>query len=491
MPLLNPSIEGGRKGEVKTPLFSYLDVALCIFASVVGGGGFGSRLIAESAFLGLLALLSLKSKNSVQIAIVLLGISGIFAPAILQCELFLVALLIISGKPFIGLILCLCTLSQMIGCINPFYIPAFGILFSLLLVLNKDKVNKISKTCLWVSISILAYTAFLQIPIPQGQSSFAFPYQIDPSSFIGKPYTSETYTSIDNKGDWKSAKVLVLEHDAPEPLRKFNWSQKRLWTENQLFGTPVLRIAVALDGYLFSNLGSRVDNSFFRFLGEAHYGESNSFISMKKGQFIFSDSDFLTNGAIGYQSNLINSLFQSYSLSHLIFLFSVICSFLSLILPSPWLLITCIAITSTISIAVPFFTRCDVRIVSNTPIWPHSQGVFGLGNEPHEKDTVITTARYGQAKVLGVARNAIANHLSEKVVVLEGGAKVKIGDQVWQALDLPLGECDGIIDALPLQQIGAESKLQPRATANGVLIIGTNSARKNSEEIFSVFRKKQ
>jgi hypothetical protein len=65
---------------------------------------------------------------------------------------------------------------------------------------------------------------------------------------------------------------------------------------------------------------------------------------------------------------------------------------------------------------------------------------------------------------------------------MEGRSKVKIGSAVFEALDLPLGEKDGIIDAIPVRRQG-DSEGACVQDWQGVVIIGTNSARKNWKAI--------
>jgi hypothetical protein len=319
---------------------------------------------------------------------------------------------------------------------------------------------------------------------PLGHQGFAFPYRIDVAKRSNTISAASTYTSIDDHGDYTSAKVVVLEHDPPHRIATHNWSQKRLWSENQYFGAPLLRIATELDGFLYSNLGCRVDGLRIRLLGEGHRSEHNSILSKRSGQLFFSDSDMLNNGAIGYQKNLTEALFQRFSIAHGILVTSCACLILALwSRTKPFALPIMAICLLTICIAINLQT-VDIRICDRQSPWPHSKGIGGIGAEISEETGIKTVSRNGKAKILAIARNASGSHRDEKVIVMEGSSFVKIGNTTYEALDLPMGNSDGIVDAIPIRQVGCDTPGKCLQKVGDFILIGTNSARTNSKLIY-------
>jgi hypothetical protein len=139
------------------------------------------------------------------------------------------------------------------------------------------------------------------------------------------------------------------------------------------------------------------------------------------------------------------------------------------------LLTACIAIN---------FQTVDIRICDNQSPWPHSKGIGGIGSDVSDDSGIKTVSRSGRAQILGIARNAFGSHRNEKVIVMEGGSSVKIGQTTYEALDLPLGESDGIIDAIPIRRIGSDDLGKCLQKIESIVLIGTNSARSNSKTIY-------
>ncbi len=473
------------KEESIAPPFLYQDAILAISAAIYAGGGFGYKFATEAAFI-LTALLILV--NSPKWGIITIGaIAGLclYQPALIQSPPLLAAILFYGKKPKHGVLVILGSALQLIGGFNPFYIPIIlipGIVLATWAWTPKNRLIQIA-TLLLLAVGILPSLAPQKSPM--GHQGFAFPYRIEIAKRPGTIQAKSTYTSIDDHGDFESAQVLVLEHDPPHVIATHNWSQSRLWSQNQYFGAALLRIATGLDGFLYSNLGCRVDGPRIRLLGEGHRTEHNSIISKRSGQLVFSDSDCLNNGAVGYQKNLADALFLRFSIAHGILLGTAVCfiltlwnrtSVIALPLMATVLLTACIAIN---------FQTVDIRICDNQSPWPHSKGIGGVGSDVSGESGIKTVARSGRAEILGIARNAFGTHRNEKVVVMEGGSTVKIGQTTYEALDLPLGESDGIIDAIPIRRTGSDDPGKCLQKIGSILLIGTNSARSNCKTIYN------
>jgi hypothetical protein len=466
------------------PLFLFKNLALGLCAAIYSGGGFGIKFVTEASFICVCLLLFLKSSKLKACMVGAVVVLSLLEPALMQSPMLIATILLAHDQTKSALLVLLGSALQLIGGYNPFYLPLYLLPFAfaaasnfLILGCNISKALGI----LLVAINI-APTLFPQQP-PKGHQDFAAAYQIDIAREYGAT-AGNTYTSIDDHGDHKSAKVMVLEHDPRHGLASHNWSQKRLWTENQYFGAPLLRIAAALDGFLYSNLGCRVDGLRLRLLGEAHASEHNHHISKRSGKLVFSDSDYLTNGAIGYQKNLTNALFSKFSLAHAIMLSTAICCCVSLFAEGRKIGLLFTVAVSLATCLTFHIQSVDIRVCDKGPPWPHSKGVGGIASALVDDYGIKSVARRGRAQVLGVARNSSATHQNEKVIVLEGGASVKVGNDTYEALDLPMGLSDGIIDAIPLRKKGENHLGKCIQKFGSVVLIGTNSARSNAKAIY-------
>ncbi len=322
----------------------------------------------------------------------------------------------------------------------------------------------------------------ITVPTPSGQNNFAFKYRINISDIFNTT-KALTYTSIDNKGDKEKSEVYIIEHDS-DLTDNQNWIQSRKWTSNYLYGSETLRTASRLDGYLFSNIGSHISNASLRLLGDATYNDKNSYLSIDSKAYYFSDSDFLTNSAVGYQKNLIESIFTLFSYSHILLFGLAVSCIIALfqhnhthLLLYNILLLICFTYFYNIQ-------KTSVKIISDREIWPHSNGIGGIGMEVNDKTGIIYISKYGQGQILCIGRNTFGKHSGEKVIVLEGGAKVNIDGETWVAPDYPLGENQGIKDALPVTREGEKIGSNSIVHVNDVCIIGTNSARINIDAIY-------
>jgi hypothetical protein len=460
------------------------NLAIGFCAAIYAGGGFGVKFVTEASFISVCLLLFLDSSKLKACMVGAVVVLSLLEPALMQSPMLIATILLAHDQTKNALLVLLGSALQLIGGYNPFYLPLYLVPFayaaaSNFLVLGRN----ISKALGILLIAInIAPTLFPQ-QSPKGHQNFAVAYQIDIARQYGAPPVT-TYTSIDEHGDHRSAKVMVLEHDPLHGLATHNWSQKRLWTENQYFGAPLLRIAAALDGFLYSNLGCRVDGLRLRLLGEAHASEHNHHISKRCGKLVFSDSDYLTNGAIGYQKNLTCGLFSKFSLAHAILLSTAICCGVSLLVKDRKIgLLFTVAVAVATCVAV-HKQSVDIRICDTGFPWPHSKGVGGIASELIDDYGIKSVARRGHAQVLGVARNSSATHQNEKVIVLEGGASVKIGNVTYEALDLPMGLSEGIIDAIPLRKKGENHLGKCIQKFGNTVLIGTNSARRNAKAIY-------
>lgn len=472
------------KEEPIAPPFLHQDTILAVFVAIYAGGGFGHKFVTEASFVITALAILIKSKR---LGIVTIGaIVGmcLYEPALIQSPPLLGCILFFGNKPKLAVLALMGSVLQLIGGFNPFYIPFILIPFVLLASWTWIPDIKLIKICTVILLSALITPTLIPQKLPIGHQKFAYPYRIEIAKRHGNRKATSTYTSIDDNGNYNTAKVLVLEHDPLHGLATHNWSQKRLWSENQYFGAPLFRIAVGLDGYLYSNLGCRIDNSTIRLLGEGYGSEHNSIISKRTGQLIFSDSDMLNNAAVGYQKNLVSALFDRFSIAHGILLTSCVCLILAFWSSTKTFSLPILAISLLAACIAINLQTVDIRICDNKPLWPHAKGIGGIGCEITELTGIKTVSRRGRAQILGIARNASGSHSAEKVIVMEGASSVKIGETIYEALDLPMGISEGVIDAIPIRKVGSETLGKCRQKIGDLTIIGTNSARLNSNIIY-------
>jgi hypothetical protein len=475
-----------KKEEPAAPPFLLYDVLLAILCAVYCGGGFGIKFFTEAAFILIATLILVNSSKRGILFIGAIIVTSILLPALIQSPALLSTILFAGNRPKHAVLVLLGSALQFVGQINPFYLPVILIpivaIVSMARLKCHDKCLQVA-TIFLLSINILP-TLFPQ-STPQGHKGFEFPYQIEIAEHTNRSDNVKCYTSIDNYGDIDSAKILILEHDAPKDMASHNWIQRRSWTQNQYFGAPLFRIATSLDGFLYSNLGCRIDGSSFRYLGEAHREEHNDFISKKSGQIVFSDSDFLLNGSIGYQDNLIKSIFCRFSIAQLILLGTALSCAFSLWKITKSFAMPVAGIVALVSIIMMHSKTIDVRISSSSAPWPHSKGIGGLGSEIDETSGIKIVSRHGRAQILAIGRGSEATICIEKVVVMEGNSSVIIDGITYEALDLPQGNVEGIINAIPIRKKGETDNGKCIQKIGKITLIGTNSARSNSKIIYA------
>lgn len=473
-----------KKEEPKAPPFLYQEVILALAASIYAGGGFGNKFYTEVAFLISVALLLVRAKRWMIPIVGVILVSSVLLPPLIQSPFLLAAVFLHARRTTQAILILLGSALQLFAGFNPFYLPLFLLPLAIWALFYKRPADcKAAKAVVIALVFANIAPALVPQKAPVAQQSFEFPYRIDVAKNTEDVTRGKTYSSIDDHGDRVNADILVLEHDPGHGFATFNWSQKRLWTQNQYYGSALLRIATSLDGYLFSNLGCRVVNSGMRLLGEAHQGEFNSFISKSTGKLIFSDSDFLTNGAIGYQDHLAHALFRRFSYAHLILYGTAIGLMLALWKKTGTTAMIMLAALSVSALFALHNRAVDIRIVDDRAPWPHSHGIGGIASAVDQEQGIQTVGRMGNARILGIARDSSATHKSENVIVMEGGARVTVDGITFEASDYPLGLSDGIIDAIPIRRVGSEKTGRCILKTEHTTLIGTNSARMNWKRI--------
>ena len=483
--LITLSTSENQGGEPKAPLFRLPDTTLVLAASVYAGGGFGEKFVTQASFLVVLLLILVTSKRWMIPILATILVTSLIQPALIQSPPLLAAIFLCSKRPATAVLVLLGSAVQLIGGFNPYYLPLVLLPAAVFSLWKPKAVERPAfKGIATAMLLINLFPAFLITKSPEAHQGFAFPYRVDIAKMPGVLPPGNTYSSIDDHGDIAGSEIQVLEHDPGHGLAQFNWSQQRLWTQNQYYGSALLRIATELDGFLYSNLGCRVDNPDIRWLGEAHRSEYNSLIGKKGGKLVFSDSDFLTNGAIGYQKQLANAMFHRFSFAHFI-LFGTSIGFLLALWPRTRTVAMILLATVSISACIGLHNQViDIRIVDDNAPWPHAKGIGGIGAEVDADRGIMTVARAGRARILGIGRDCSATHRDEKVIVMEGGSTVKIGSITFHALDLPLGNTDGITDAIPVRELGSNEPGKCIQKSGKIVLIGTNSARENWKAIY-------
>lgn len=473
-----------REEQIVPPSF-LIEFLLVISIAIYAGGGFGQKFLVEAAFLVVLTLSAFSLRQKAKLGIIgAVAVVCILIPALIQASSLLAAILLMGGRTRNALFCLLGSTLQIVLPINPFYLPIVLFVFQVPFLFGKLHLPK--RYLQWPIVVLLLINlipALLPATAPLAHQEFPYPYRVDTGKWIDVVNKGISYSSMDDAGDLINASVYVLEHDPPHNLTQSNWQQQRLWCQNQYFGAEFLKIAAVLDGFVFSNLGCRINHRGLRLLGEAHDGEHNEFISRNLDRVIFSDSDFLTNGACGYQLNLINSLFRHISIAHFIF-FSASLSCFALLFSNNTIMVGALmSITTIFPLVFTKNSKVDIKIIDNHAIWPHSPGVGGLGMDVDENTGIRSVSRNGKSQVLGIARDCTADYSGEKLIFMEGGSKIQINGVTFTSLDHPMGEEDGITDAIPIRNSYDQTE-KSRQKINDVILIGTNSARKNWRLIY-------
>lgn len=271
--------------------------------------------------------------------------------------------------------------------------------------------------------------------------------------------------------------VLLDEHDIQfddprKVLIPHNAQQIEPWFCNQLFGNQYILEAVARDGLWMANLGGSLKPKGKLLLGSLSHAGHQTFtpLVLKVGKYVYvQDSDSFVDRIANRQEHILKEIVFGRSLPRIMNL--LFCIFLFLPFSAQAFVIPIVILL----LQIP--TVGNVRVQA-TLDWPH---------EPSKASGVMTSlvdAGYNYTMgttqtimlVIGAGRNAQVN-TSEKLVLLEPMATVRIGQHVVQACLEPRGELNDITDSRELTLDGASQGVST-LQVDGIRVIGTGSPAK-------------
>lgn len=275
--------------------------------------------------------------------------------------------------------------------------------------------------------------------------------------------------------------ILLAEHDIlpSDPygvLTKANTQQIEPWAHNQLIGNQYLLEAVARDGLWMANLGGSLKPIGKLLLGSLSHDDDHIVTPLvtKYHNFTYvQDSDSFVDGLANRQENILKEIVIGRELPRILNLLFCI----SLVF-SPFLIGLIVRSCSLISICCLLLIPKEgqVRIIANLD-WPH---------EPSKASGVMTSLvgngylmqmgnKKSQILVVGEGKTASA-YPTEKLVILEPGAKVTIGKDVICSGIEPVDNEENIVDGRKLFINNEETS--PMLSHDGIRIIGTGSPSK-------------
>lgn len=280
-------------------------------------------------------------------------------------------------------------------------------------------------------------------------------------------YLNEEYVPLELRG------TVYLDHDAHTDYDVGNFFQPRPWSHNYLIAGEPIKLAVALDGALMSNLGAKCTGAYGHIVYAMMDGAKICPLSLNiAGHLIFADSDYTSNSLAPYQQHLLRRL-AGVDYSWRVF----------------WIIASCLLIwgsifpirRETLFMLTGIFClvwllpiKGNVRYIGKKHLWPHTTLGEGVVRELQERGRNVVFGDK-ETELLVVAAGHSASVLAtEKVVILEPGASVRLGGEEYKAADVPMGDVNGIIDSRVIMKRGL-----PCATGimevNGIKIMATGS----------------
>ncbi len=269
-----------------------------------------------------------------------------------------------------------------------------------------------------------------------------------------------------------SATAIYLDHDAHSEWDDGNYTQPRPWGNQFIIGGEPFRMAIARDGVLIAHLGSALKKDSPRMLyGLFGEGKVQPMAIMHEHRLVLSDSDFLVNSLAPYQTSLIRKLTGT---DYAMQIFHLACSvalvlscFSSVFMFLPVLLAAGYAVIALLPHAG------EVRYEGRRSLWPHTDLGEGIVRTLQKEGyNVLFGDKAARILVVGSCQTATAE--SERLVILEPGAKVFINSCEYAADQEPAGTQQTIVDARLLQKNG-ELLGSPVVKENSTTIIGSGS----------------
>lgn len=291
--------------------------------------------------------------------------------------------------------------------------------------------------------------------------------------------------------------VVLAEHDlvsipAGMPVMSAaSWQQPEPWGHNQFVGDQYLLFALRRDGFYAGNLGGRLVPAGRMLLGAVDGSmplRVEPLVQRVDHTLFLGDSDAFVDRLCVYQAHAVRELLSPgwgpRGLNLLLVLGAVAACFPA---SSPRRLAVAFhsLVVGSLALVAAIPAHGDVRIEG--PVgWPHDPGLGGAVPRALADAGIIMWPGSHGCTVLCVGPGRTVRSRGERLVFLEPGSTVRIGEEVVRAGEIPLGAVDGIPDARQLARDGVDVGVT--AEVQGIRIIGTGSpARQDHEKWLSAY----
>lgn len=355
-----------------------------------------------------------------------------------------------------------------------------GLIFLVSFLLLENKCRGLTvffKSCAILYAVLLIAAQFMSWSLPPISNNVAPGYSIGPAieNVIGEKQIGDAYLVYDSNREFIIPPTgnIYFDHDSLSNFTDGNYSQRRPWGQNVLVGPEHFRFAIAQDGVLVLNKGSRIKDNVGRCLiGVVDGFRTVPFLVIEKNRIITADSDFLVDRLAPYQEHLIqtltgkNWLIRGFHIGTAILLLG---SILSRIMAQVSFFVYPVLLF-TVSI-IP--QQGDVRYVGRNIKWPHSNLGYGLVRALQDQGHNV---RFGDinTELLVVAGGSSSRWRGEKIIILEPNASVWVGNECYAADTIPQGCLENILDARKILCNGKELKTA-KITMKQVTIIATGT----------------
>ncbi len=251
-------------------------------------------------------------------------------------------------------------------------------------------------------------------------------------------YNQQRFKEVDASG------TLYLDHDANCQWDEGNFQQNRPWGNNFPIGSELLRKSILKDGTWICNIGASLKHNKGFFIGGLFQnGIVYPIIIRHNDNLILGDSDFVVDCLAPYQKNLINYITGSDKYTRFFHLSCATCLILSCFFTNN-LFVILLCIANLLLMCFPY--HGDVRYVGKSHKWAHTDLGEGIVRVLQQQGANVIFGN-SNTRLLVIGEGYSATIKTEKIVLLEPGATVKINNTNYRADTIPLGTKNGVIDA--------------------------------------------
>lgn len=321
------------------------------------------------------------------------------------------------------------------------------------------------------------------------QSNQTWPLDAVPSESIGAAIGKITHETPSEKGQLvylnheytpvNPAGSLYLDHEARTDYDDGDFFQPRPWSHNTLIAGETIRLAVAMDGALISNIGARCTDVYGHILYAMADGLTVCPLALNiNHKLILADSDYVSNALAPYQPHLLRRLTGTDYGWRVYWGILSLMLIGSILIKRAWLPLLNMGILLTLMLRT---VEGDVRYIGTPCLWPHTTQAGGIVRAMQENgQNVIFGNKNTTILAIAEGRYATARE-EEKLIILEPDASVYIQGIKYTAGNIPQGDAEGIRDARTIDKEGIIIACG-RVIVDGVELIATGSPARIMEK---------